>query len=102
MAQTGSIGEAFLQCEPCAVNDDCLVLLPKTDASLVDLILAAACLQEEKWRFTYGRKLIPTRIASFRLPSLGDASMQRIQEKMDAIQGVIEESLRIYQPRRES
>ena len=29
VAQTGSIGEAFLQMEPCAVNDDCLVLLPK-------------------------------------------------------------------------
>lgn len=101
VAQTGSIGEAFLQCEPCAVNDDCLVLLPKADASLVDLILAAACLYEEKWRFTYGRKLIPTRIAGFRLPSLGDASMQRIQQKMDAIQGVITESLRIYQATRQ-
>ena len=29
VAQTGSIGEAFVQFESCAVNDDCLVLLPK-------------------------------------------------------------------------
>lgn len=97
VAQTGSIGEAFLQCEPCAVNDDCLVLLPKTDSTLVDLILAAACLREEKWRFTYGRKLIPTRIADFKLPSLRNAALKRIQEKMDAIQGVITATLGIYQ-----
>ena len=97
VAQTGSIGEAFLQCEPCAVNDDCLVLLPKGQASLVDLILAAACLQEEKWRFTYGRKLIPTRIADLRLPSLGDTHMERIQKKIAAIHGVITASLNYYE-----
>lgn len=97
VAQTGSIGEAFLQCEPCAVNDDCLVLLPKADSTLVDLILAAACLREEKWRFTYGRKLIPTRIAGFKMPSVGNAGMKRIQEKIDAIHGLIEKSLEIYQ-----
>ena len=27
VAQTGTIGEAFVQMEPCGVNDDCLILL---------------------------------------------------------------------------
>ena len=58
VAQTGSIGEAFVQTEPCAVNDDCLILLEKngirTDMS--DLVLAAASLQSEKWRFNLWTK----------------------------------------------
>ena len=67
VAQTGSIGEAFIQTEPCAVNDDCLVLLPKRKASLARLVIAAATLHLEKWRFSYGRKLTPARICGFPL-----------------------------------
>lgn len=70
VAQTGSIGEAFAQFEPCAVNDDCLVLLPKSgEMTEAQLVIAAACLHAEKWRFSYGRKLTPARIAEFVLPS---------------------------------
>lgn len=69
VAQTGSIGEAFAQFEPCAVNDDCLVLLPKAKTvTEAQLVIAAACLHAEKWRFSYGRKLTPARIAEFVLP----------------------------------
>ena len=69
VAQTGSIGEAFVQLEPCAVNDDCLVLLPKNQerVGVAKLVIAAAILHAEKWRFHYGRKLTPKRIAGFRL-----------------------------------
>ena len=74
VAQTGSIGEAFVQLEPCAVNDDCLVLLPKTGADVATLIIAAACLRSEKWRFGYGRKLTPPRIATFKVPNLEQIS----------------------------
>ena len=71
VAQTGSIGEAFAQLEPCAVNDDCLVLLPKDgrDPNHVELVLTAATLHAERWRFNYGRKLTPTCIARSVLPS---------------------------------
>jgi hypothetical protein len=68
VAQTGSIGESFVQLEPCAVNDDCLVLLPKAGVKMADLVIAAATLRSEKWRFSYGRKLTPSRIAAFRVP----------------------------------
>ena len=67
VAQTGSIGEAFVQLEPCAVNDDCLVLLPRVPMGLVQMALAAAMLRLERWRFNYGRKLTPSRIADFML-----------------------------------
>ncbi len=75
VAQTGSIGEAFVQQEPCGVNDDCLILLPKTaqELPLSCLFIAAAILRLERWRFSYGRKLTPARICEFkmsRLPAL--------------------------------
>jgi predicted RNA methylase len=72
IAQTGSIGEAFVQLEPCAVNDDCLVLLPRDDVGLADLVIAAAALRLEKWRFSYGRKLTPARIVELPLPDDAD------------------------------
>lgn len=83
VAQTGSIGEAFVQSEPCGVNDDCLVLLPKTNLPLATLFIAAAVIRIEKWRFSYGRKLTPSRINEFsmtRMPSLEDWVTKRIQQ----------------------
>jgi len=74
VVQTGTIGEAFVQLEPCGVNDDCLILLPKDpDLPLACYFVAAAILRSEKWRFSYGRKLTPSRIGDFpmnRMPSL--------------------------------
>ncbi len=69
VAQTGTIGEAFVQLEPCGVNDDCLILLPKAGTSLPIscLFIAAALIRLERWRFSYGRKLTPSRIHNFRM-----------------------------------
>lgn len=96
VAQTGSIGEAFVQFEPCAVNDDCLVLLPRAGVSMERLVLAAATLQSEKWRFTYGRKLTPSRIAEFRMPE-GERFDQWVRKKLAATADVIAASLAPYQ-----
>ena len=67
VAQTGSIGEAFVQTEPCGVNDDCLILIPKKGKVVSDamLFIVAAVIRLEKWRFSYGRKLTPSRIAEY-------------------------------------
>lgn len=75
VAQTGTIGEAFVQMEACGVNDDCLLLLPKyaSNLPLSCLFIAAALIRLERWRFSYGRKLTPSRICSFhmsRMPHL--------------------------------
>ena len=98
VAQTGSIGEAFVQLEPCAVNDDCLILLPKPNADLtmVDLVLAAACLQSEKWRFTYGRKLTPSRIAAFQFSKSKELNAW-VEKKLGDTDGVISASLSPYE-----
>ena len=95
VAQTGSIGEAFVQFEPCAVNDDCLVLLPRPGVPIERLILAAATLQAEKWRFTYGRKLTPSRIAEFRMPE-NEPLNRWVREKLAETAGVISASLAPY------
>ncbi len=97
VAQTGSIGEAFIQLEPCAVNDDCLVLLPKTgkDIKLAHLIAAAAYLQLEKWRFNYGRKLTPQRIANFPM-GVAPAMETWIDKRITAAGSVISAALDVY------
>ena len=79
-----------MQLEPCAVNDDCLVLLSRGDgiADPVTLVLAAATLRTEKWRFNYGRKLTPSRIAHFRISeseALKNWVAGRIEKMMDVI-----------------
>ena len=102
VASTGSIGEAFYQQEPCAVNDDCLVLLPKSGKMKpYEFVIAAACLKAEKWRFTYGRKLTPLRIAEFVMPSLDATFATWVQDKMRATANVINASLTQYQTEEE-
>ncbi len=64
---TGSIGEAAVQEFPCGVTDDCLLLFPKKDTPFEALYVAAATLRHERWRFNYGRKMTPARIAAFPL-----------------------------------
>ena len=98
VAQTGSIGEAFVQLEPCAVNDDCLILLPKgpTDVDAVTLVLSAATLHAERWRFNYGRKLTPSRIANFVLPQ-SESLWDWVGQKIAVTMGVITASLAPYQ-----
>ena len=96
VAQTGSIGEAFVQLEPCAVNDDCLVLLPKNDdLDVAQLVIAAAVLRLERWRFTYGRKLTPSRIVNIPLPLNRDLD-HWITERLEAMRSVIDVALMAY------
>ncbi|MFH1599623.1 MAG: N-6 DNA methylase [Pseudomonadota bacterium] len=98
VAQTGSIGEAFPQFEPCAVNDDCLILSPKPGVSEARLVIAAACLQTERWRFSYGRKLTPSRILDFKLPS--DPALESwVETKIHGIKEVVLAALRAYDPK---
>ena len=92
VAQTGTIGEAFVQMEPCAVNDDCLILLPKEGKPLPTscLFIAAAIIRIERWRFSYGRKLTPSRICAFRMARMPeiekwvDSNLQRWNEITEA------------------
>jgi hypothetical protein len=65
---TGSIGRAHVQKWPCGVTDDCLILVPKKGVAREMLYIAAAVIREERWRFNYGRKITPERIAGYPMP----------------------------------
>jgi hypothetical protein len=64
---TGSLGEARVQEWPCGVTDDCLILTPKPGTPREYLYLAAAVIRSERWRFNYGMKVTPDRIAAYPL-----------------------------------
>ena len=67
-----------------------------SSVKLADLVLVAACLQSEKWRFTYGRKLTPSRIAGFRVPAAKPLK-RLITKKLRDMRTVIAASLAPYQ-----
>lgn len=103
VAQTGSIGEAFVQHEPCGVNDDCLILLPKNPLRFPSacLFIAAAIIRLEKWRFNYGRKLTPERICSFKMKR--DASLEKwVADKLGRWHDICEAAVATYAGRRSS
>lgn len=86
---TGSIGRAHVQKWPCGVTDDCLVLIPKDGVATELLYIAAAVIRQERWRFNYGRKITPERIANYPVPNT-EAVRARVRSH-------IEEGLRIEQ-----
>lgn len=98
VARTGSIGEAFVHLEPCAPNSDCLVLLPRRKewAAIPELILAASAIRLEKWRYNYGRKITPSRLASVKL-SYSHALSATTAELYNKFKRVISASLAPYQ-----
>lgn len=93
---TGSIGESFIQLWPCGVTDDCLILTPKKGTDFEDLFIAAAVVRLERWRFNYGRKATPARIAYMKVdrdPALKRhirASFDNAHVLMREIQNVLE------------
>lgn len=85
---TGSIGEAAVQTRPCGVVDDCLILKPRLNVPLEMMYIVAATLRREAWRFDYGRKMTPKRIADFPVRSDKDllAWIKRENAKAEAIE----------------
>jgi len=79
---TGSIAIAHVQEWPCGVTDDCLLLSPKDGTPHAMLYIAAAAIRKEKWRFSYGRKATPARIADFPLPH-DDALIERVTDYLE-------------------
>jgi len=66
--RTGSMGMAHVQEWPCGASSDNLLLLPRPGVPPEMLYVAAAVIRRERWRFNYGAKLTPDRVAPFLLP----------------------------------
>lgn len=75
----GSIAFAHVQEWPCGVADDCMLLLPKEGVPHSMLYVAAAAIRNERWRFSYGRKATPDRIADFPVPHT-DELLARVED----------------------
>lgn len=103
VAQTGTIGEAFVQLEPCGVNDDCLILLPKENSQLPTscLLIAAAIIRLERWRFSYGRKLTPSRICGFAMKRMPDLEAWA-DEQLTKWRKIAESAVNSYAPVQEN
>ncbi len=67
--RTGSIGMAHVQELPCGASSDNLILLPRKGVSIEMLYIASAVIRHERWRFNYGSKITPSRIAGFVIPT---------------------------------
>lgn len=90
--RTGCIGESFVQILPCGVTSDCLLLIPREGTDFEDLFLTAAVLRLEKWRFDYGRKMTPDRIAHIKINR--DSSLKKwIEKRYSLAHGLIEDIL---------
>jgi hypothetical protein len=79
---TGSIGRAHVQKWPCGVTDDCLILVPKAGVPREILYVAAAVIRQERWRFNYGRKITPERIANYPVPA-GENVLARVRAHIE-------------------
>lgn len=98
VARTGSIGEAFVHLEPCAPNSDCIVLLPRRKewATIPELILAASAIRLQVWRYNYGRKITPLRLAASVKLTHSAALRDYAADLYDKFQKVIAASLEPY------
>lgn len=92
---TGSIGEAFVQLEPCAVTSNCLILLPKNPKqfNIVRMAMVATAIRMEKWRFSYGRTLTPQRLAELNIPSDPELEVWT-KTRMEAVFNIIDTALK--------
>lgn len=91
---TGSIGRAHVQKWPCGVTDDCLILLPKEGVARELLYVAAAVIRQERWRFNYGRKITPERIAGYPMPN-SEAVLNRVRAHVEEGQRIEQIALEI-------
>jgi hypothetical protein len=98
---TGSIGRAHVQKWPCGVTDDCLILVPKKDVPREMLYVAAAVVRNERWRFNYGRKITPERIAGYPMPN-SPAVLARVRAHIEEGQRIEEMAVEIAENNRDA
>jgi hypothetical protein len=70
VANTGSVGWAFYHNYDCCIDDNCLVLIPKTRMSDQQMVYFAMLLSKDKYRYMYGRQVTPIRIENIKLPDI--------------------------------
>lgn len=72
VTNTGSVGWAFYHNYNCCIDDNCLVLIPKIEMSDQPMIYISMLINEDKYRYMYGRQVTPARIENIELPNVPD------------------------------
>ncbi len=68
VSRTGSFCEAFYHDYPCYITDDCMVLTPKNEMSKNEIFWYIYLINKNKYRFSYGRKVTPSRLGDIIMP----------------------------------
>ena len=67
--RTGTICHAFYQEKNCCITDNCLVMIPKKEFSVQEMIYFSLLIRKEKYKYVYGRQVTPDRLGNTSIPS---------------------------------
>jgi hypothetical protein len=74
-------GSAFVQLvDFSSVPDDVSILIPKQDMELNALYVVASIINSSKWRFSFARKLTPTRLKRLELPDFESIHVPKVDD----------------------
>lgn len=68
VARTGSVGWAFYHSYECCIDNNCLVLEPLSDMSDEQMIFLTLLINQDRYRYMYGRQVTPKRIGNIEIP----------------------------------
>ncbi len=68
VARVGTICSAFYHDYDCCIDDNCLVLKPKKDFTKQEMLYFAMLIQQEKYKYLYGRQVTPKRLGYTKIP----------------------------------
>jgi len=67
---TGTVCYAFYQGEDCCIDDNCLVMTPKKELSIQEMIYFALLVRKERYKYMYGRQVTPERLGNTNIPDI--------------------------------
>ncbi len=62
-----NICDALYQGNPCCINNNCLVFIPKKNLSINEMFYFVFFIRKQKLRFSYGRQVTPERIGQIKV-----------------------------------
>lgn len=61
---TGTVCHAYYQGYDCCIDDNCLVMIPKKELSIKEMIYISLLIRKDKIRYFYGRQVTPERLGN--------------------------------------
>jgi len=64
---TGTVCYAYYQGYDCCIDDNCLVMIPKKELSMKEMICISLLIRKDKIRYFYGRQVTPERLGNTKI-----------------------------------